>query len=254
MTKSKAVAKTTGTAVGEPVKFASMGASERIDKDDIRIPKLHLMQQMSDLVQSEVAKKGEYRNSVTNELLGAKNEKPVELIIFKKNKVWHEISTETKKYLRTVAFYGNEDLPFEGPDVDGVIVHRDKVLQYFCLLANEVKENPETAFPYCVDFKRTSRNAGAFLESTFLKMRGGGLPSYAKTFTLTAVERSNDHGTYWVKEVGVGRDVTQAEANLTETWINHLATKEEQGNVKVDETELNEQARTSPKSAAPTNF
>ena len=243
------------------VDFKFMGASERIDSEDIRISKMWLMQPMSKMVQEEKARVGEYRDSISGDKLGFRTQEPVEVFIFEKDKLWHEIDAHTNKYLRSVPYYGNEHLDKKGgTDKDGNEVNRDMVIRYFVLKASDVEEavktdNPSKAFPFALDFKRTSRETGTMLETNFAKTRGE-FPSYAYSYKITATEESNDKGTYWVKRAEQGRFITQPECLLVEEWIKTLQKKKDSGNVSVDDSDDKEGAATGnvDTGSAPNNF
>ena len=155
--------------------------AQEIDNEDILIPKMWLMQQMSEMVVNKSADSGEYRDSLTGELL----ETPLEVFIFSPYKTWQVTNTPKGKkradYVETLNYYENKDLPIEEEEKDGSITHRDKVLGFFCLIANDINSDP---FPYVIDFKRTSRRTGQSIVTKMAKLRSAKLPCYATTFII----------------------------------------------------------------------
>jgi len=227
------------------LKFSNdlMGATEDIDNEDIVIPKIHLMQSMSDLVREDVAKIGEFRNSRTNELLGTE----LEIFVFAMYKSWQvfEVSKKGKPvYVETLDYYDNATLQIEETMADGKQIHRDKVLGFFCLLVDELKQGG--AFPYIVDFKRTSRAAGQDLVTKFAKLKQfANLPSYAKTFKLTAKEATNDLGSFFVKNIETGRNITAEELPIVEAIARQIKESRAKGKVKVDDSDIKEESKVS---------
>jgi len=161
------------------------------------------------------------------------------VLVFDSYKSWQvsDIVKGKPVYRETLDYKGNEDLPINEENEAGVeVVHRDKVLGFYCLLLSEVVAGD--AFPYIVDFKRTSRRAGQTLVSKFAKLRSANLPSYAKVFSLGAKQESNDHGTYYVKTVSTGRDIEQDEVAAVERWLVSMREAKQRGTVRVDDTDL----------------
>ena len=83
----KEVVKAKSNEVGEVMDYAFMGASDNVDNEDILIPKILLMQQMSDLVQDDKAKSGQYCDSVEGNLLADKGAN-LDMIVFDSIKLW----------------------------------------------------------------------------------------------------------------------------------------------------------------------
>jgi len=91
------------------------------------------------------------------------------------------------------------------------------------------------AFPYIVDFKRSSAGEGNKLKNIFFKLRKmAKLPSYSKVFTLSSEFIQADYD-YYVKKVSGGRNIEADELAAVETWVRELQTNE--AKYSVDETE-----------------
>lgn len=210
-----------------------LGAGDNIDNEDIILPKLQLVQALSQAVADKQAEAGVYFNTVDKVSLGDK----VDIIVMSSVKLWQvfkevKVKNQIKKeYVQTIDFIGNESLPID-EEINGEVIHRDKLLRFYVLLVNDLKDG--IAFPHVVDFKRTSYNAGRELQSKFAKLRTVGLPSYAKVFTL-GTKFVQDEYDYYVKTVSVGRNIQADELKQVENWIVELSKNKQK--YKADESE-----------------
>jgi hypothetical protein len=215
-----------------------MGAGENIDADDIVIPKIHLAQALTPEAQDaqNEVKVGSYMHSVDKTLIGD----TMDMFVIGKVKLWqfyYEVKQGkkvTKEYLGTIEHNrDNKDLKdlcyipaelkekaAENGVTEAMLLKPDRILRFSVLLLEEVLHG--LAFPYFVDFKRSSYPAGTKLETTFAKMRSVNLPSYAKVFNLKSKFISNDFD-YYVKEVSVGRNIEKEELQAVEHWVSELA-------------------------------
>ena len=93
------------------------GAGESIDKQDNLIPKINLLQPLSELVQENKAKQGEFVENVNHKVLGTE----VTFLAFSHYntlQIW-----ENSKWKKTVSWLPEHaDLPYEGL-VNGVVYY-----------------------------------------------------------------------------------------------------------------------------------
>lgn len=232
-----------------------LGASENIDAEDIVIPKVHLAQALTPEVSSGVVKAGQYMNSIEKTSLG----EALDMFVIGKVKLWqfyYEVKQgkkTTKEYLGTIEHtpfnkdlseraYIPEELQKKAEEKgvnEDMLLKPDKILRFSVLLLEEVLGG--FAFPYFVDFKRTSYPAGKQLESIFAKMRSVNLPSYAKVFNLNSEFVSNDYD-YYVKKVSLGRNISKEELPAVEKWLRELS--DNKAKYKADESDVNEESYT----------
>jgi len=232
-----------------------LGAAENIDSEDIVIPKVHLAQALTPEVSAGTVKAGQYMNSIEKTLVGDS----LDMFVIGKVKLWqfyYEIKQGKKvqkEYLGTIEHTPQNkdlaDIPYIPEELrkraeekgvsEDMLIKPDKVLRFSVLLLEEVLGG--FAFPYFVDFKRTSYPAGKQLESIFAKMRSVKLPSYAKVFTLSSDFVSNDYD-YYVKKVGMGRNITTEELPQVERWLKELS--DNKAKYKADESDVNEESYT----------
>jgi len=149
-------------------------------------------------------------------------------------KVWRcfEVKKGKKEYTETIDYIGNEGLAID-EEIGGVTIHRDKVLGFYVLLVDEIKQG--MAFPYIVDFTRSSARSGKQLQTYFAKLRSVGLPSFAKVFTLSSKFITGEHD-YFVKEVSAGRNIETSEAQAVKLWLDNIAANKDR--MKEDDSDL----------------
>jgi hypothetical protein len=237
-TKDLTVAKANELAAfkGQFKSELGLGAGENIDNDDILLPKIQLVQALSQAVTDKQAQAGDYFNTVDKVVIGA----PIEVIVMSSVKLWQvfkEVPTgkggKTKlEYVETIDYLGNEDLGIDEEGADGQKIHRDKLLRFYVVLASDLADG--MAFPHVVDFKRTSYKAGRELQTKFARLRSVGLPSYAKIFALGTQFIQSEHD-YYVKTISVGRSILPEELVQVENWIIELQKNKQK--YKADESE-----------------
>ena len=237
---SKNLVTKASTEVGELKKMFNtelgLGAGENIDNDDILLPKIQLVQALSQAVTDKQASAGDYFNTVDKVVIGS----PIDVIVMSSVKLWQvfkEVPTgkggKTKlEYVETIDYLGNEDLGIDEEGADGQKIHRDKLLRFYVVLASDLADG--MAFPHVIDFKRTSYKAGRELQTKFARLRSVGLPSYAKIFALGTQFIQSEHD-YYVKTISVGRSITAEELAQVENWIIELQKNKQK--YKADESE-----------------
>ena len=215
-----------------------VSSGDSMDKVDFRIPKLTLIQGMTKAsYNTEKAAVGSYINSIEKNDLGDS----MDLFVMSDTKLWElkykvtEGKKVTEEYLGTIEYTNdNQDLrnnpriPEEleqraqekGVSVD-MLSQINMINRFYVLSVAEVMAGG--AFPYIVDFKRASYQAGVQLKNSFFKMKKvQNLPSYARVFTLGS-EFIQDEFDYYIKTVSGGRMITQDEIGAVESWIKELS-------------------------------
>jgi hypothetical protein len=216
-----------------------------ITSQDIIIPRILVMQGLSEMVTDGDAKFGEFRESMNKELLGdSKN--PVEFIPFLLEKVFieYEDLKDEKKYLRMIPITpSNDSLPYQDEEKSAegkmIKITRDRCMNFYVLLPKEIELG--TAIPYMLSFRRTSIKAGKKLATQmYVKNINSGKTPAATTCLLTNTKSSNDKGTFAVLDIQASRASTQVEQVEAFKWLNLI----KQGQAKVhaesfDEKEVN---------------
>ena len=218
-----------------PATYESGWGTEGVDKRDILIPKLLLMQGLSELVTEERAQIGDIVDSVTGEVLGTcrdSGKKPVKFIPISTFKTWVEFQkvNGTAKFTRIVPMTEeNANWAME----DGEFT-RDRCINFYVLLADRPEE-----LPYLLSFRRTGYRAGQKLATFFTKCelaarRGKPVPPAAKVWALAGSKQSNDKGTYYVFDVEMAGDTSKEALQTAFEWFQTLRTQQ----TKVDHSDL----------------
>ena len=219
---------------------------------DVIIPKLLLMQAMSDKVVDEKAKLGEIRDTA-NDALHGNFEKGIEVIPFYIFKAWTiqerpAGSTDSNdfKYKGTLPITReNDDWPFSEV-IEGIEVSRTRTFFAYCLLPNELN-----GLPYVIPFRRTSLRAGRVLHTQmYLSNRQAKLPPAGFTVWCKPKKDKNDRGTFAVWEVSKGRRTTTEELEASLGWLKMVRA----GQTKMDESDEDAPEGSSVSSSGPTNF
>lgn len=210
--------------------------SSAVSSSDIVIPRIIPMQGMSKLVTEGKAKFGDFRESMNGDLVGSVD-KPLEFIPFHFDKTWI-LYTEEKDNKGKIkkTFSGvepcvpaNENMPWEEKLSNGNRILRDKTINVYVLLADELKTG--MVMPYIISFKRTSYKGGMkLLTQCYTMNRAANLSPAAFVMKLVGKKVQNDDGTYVVVDVEKGRKATKEEELAALNWFKTVKS----GGAKVD--------------------
>jgi hypothetical protein len=222
---------------------------------DIVIPKVLPMQAMSKKVTDGQAMLGEFRDSLTGDLVGmsegfGKPAKPIEFIPFYMEKVWivfeaKDGNPKNLKFAKTIAIDAqNENYPYEEV-LNGVLIKRDRTMNFYCLNPADPK-----SIPFILSFRRTSVKAGQKIATTmFMKNINAGKTPASMVMELTGTKTSNDKGTFVVMDVREKRPSTDAEVASAFNWVKTVRA----GAAKVDNSDLQAEAETTAYNAVDTD-
>lgn len=197
-----------------------------ISAKDIVLPRILLMQPMSEKVTEGEAAFGDLIESLNGEKIGdLKN--PIEIIPFYMTKTFVEYNAndpKDKKYVRIVPITPeNDDLPYNddnGTDRDGkpCKIERDRCMNFYCLLPKDIENN--SAIPHIVTFRRSSAKAGKKLATQmYVKNRDAGLPPPAVMVNLSVAKDSNDKGTFGVLDVNFTKKTPENHVKECLRWV-----------------------------------
>lgn len=251
----KADAKTTavatrskGTAIttADPKTLSDWGVPQMTSRD-IVIPKILPMQAMSKKVTAGEAKFGEFRDSLTDEVVGDEK-RPIEFIPFFMEKCYVVMRKEKGQYKfnRTVPLVAeNEGEDFEQTN-EG---HEEKwyrTQNFYVLFPNEIENG--AAIPKLLSFRSSSAKAGNKLATVmFMQNLKAGKTPAAQVMQLSGAKTSNDKGTFIVMDVKTVRESTEAEVAEAFNWVKTIRA----GSAKVDHSDLEGEAATGPAAAEP---
>ncbi len=197
--------------------LTDMGASAQ----DIVVPRLLLMQNVSEMVGDDEAKMGDILNAQTNEVIGGLD-KPVEIIPLKMFKTWRVLDMTKKpaKFLREEPMTAeNEKDPWEFSE-GGQERRRDYSIHFFVLVKKEVDE--DEAFPCLVSFRRTSVKAGKHLATQLFKMAALGKPNWFRTAMLSVGKDKFETNTYALYQIERGNPTDEKGVAAAKQWYPSL--------------------------------
>jgi hypothetical protein len=228
---------------------------EQSSASDILIPKVLLMQALSDFVSEGKAANGDIVNSITGKVLGNKD-KPLEFIPLTFFNSW----INSEKIGNKFEYRGmeprtpkNDDLPWEY-EKDGTTWKRVKAINVYALLASDVEAemkdleeasksntmpDPDKAvLPVLISFRSTSLKAGQRITTHFEKVknyaeRGFNVQPYVSTFKLGCHRETNDLGTFFIFDVMEGGKTKAEFLKSAEYWRNMIV----KGKTKIDESD-----------------
>lgn len=188
------------------------------DAKDVVIPRISLMQGLSEAVADGHANMGDIVNSVNYEKLGGKDS-PVDIIPLKLFKtVTESVQRDGSwEYVKTYQWDAlSANLPLEDKDPEGNAIKRDRCLNVYCLVAKELEAG--TAFPYLLTFRRTSFMAGRKLSTHLSKAAFMKQYPWSHVLGLTCNLVKGDKGNYYVYDVVVKRRSTMPEQLAGAEW------------------------------------
>lgn len=263
------VKQATPLAVVEP-----QATTQEVLSSDIIIPKLLLMQGLSDFVTERKAGLGDVVRSTTVEKLG-NPETAIDFIPLKATMGWIEQEKVGQKfeYRKAVARTAqNENYPwsfwrnangaeFDRPGQMGATEwRRVKTIDVFALLPSDIDafekemakakstgEMPDltkTILPVVISFRSTSFNAGKTVATFFAQVaematHAPQVRSYAYTLPLGCVAEKNDKGSFYIFKVGQPKKLDAKYLPYAERWVNTLNSVKD---IRVDTTGDSERA------------
>lgn len=210
-TKDLSVSKGNEVATTSQVAQSSLG----ITANDIIIPKVLLMQAISEAVKARKIYAGQFLHSIDEVEMTS----PLEFIVLN---YFKEILTfEDKKYVKKEAWTHQKEVDLVREEIKGALVIQKSISHNFTIiLTKDIEEM--TPFPMVVSFKKTSVKAGKKLCTQLLMLEEFGAKPQDKTFKLSSKEESGDNGSYFVFEVSPGRKTTDEEKKVAYRWADRM--------------------------------
>jgi hypothetical protein len=175
--------------------------NKELFKNDLLIPKIWLVQSMSDLRKEKKADEGDFVDSQTAEIL-AESGKSLRFIVLKTFKRWHtfEVTPTGKEFLSSeiMVLGKNHDYKYEDT-LEGKQITRRQVISAYVLIERDALMGINK--PYIIDFASTSKYAGRILVSDIATLNNKGLPSFTGIFEMSAEEQDFDKGSAYVRKV-----------------------------------------------------
>jgi hypothetical protein len=203
-----------------------------VSTTDVLIPKILLMQSLSDFVVDDKAAAGDLVDSVSGEVVAGKG-KHLEVIPISMYKtVVIERNNGSKwEYVRTQPYKSGDEKNLWEFTENGERLRGNVTLNFFVLRADQV-DQPD-ALPYAAAFRRTSKKAGQYIATHFMKASMAGKPPMSKTILIGSKSEKGDQGPYHVFTAATGRDTAMPEMKAAFRWVEMV----KQGLTKVDESD-----------------
>lgn len=213
---------------------------------DIVIPRINVMQPMSEKVTAGKAAFGEIRDSLNNTLLGGFEQPSVEFVPFLMEKtfvVFDNSDPEDKTYLRIEPITpDNEDAKYEDEEKDdnGDIrkISRYRTMTFYVLLTSELKLG--AAVPYIIAFSKTSLMAGKKLTTQmYVKNINSGKNPAGMMAGLKCERMSQEKKTWAVLDVEVTKETPVEWQEEAFKWLKTI----KEGKAKVHAEAFSDEAQ-----------
>lgn len=225
-----------------------MGAAANISASDVQVPCLILAQSNSEFVQDRNSniKAGDFVHSITKEVYGSTDEKPVSLVVFDmfKTMIVSDVTGGGKKWLETKEWSEEMELePYE-EIFEGRTIRKEKCFNFCCFKSLDVREvkKPDgstgyAASPIIVKFKGGSLKNGKRLNQLFVDYLQFGAPSWASEILLKAKLEEKDGSKYWAYDFEQGEQTMEAQQHAAAHLFKQLQRARQNNELNVVDSE-----------------
>ena len=234
-------------------------------KNDIVIPKIWLMQTMSELAKdrNNDIGAGDYVNSRSEEiLLSIDDENPLAIIVLKTFKRWQtfKVVGDKKEFVSSevMVFGKNHDYKYEFSE-EGNSFTRRQVISAYVLLGKDVQKGINK--PYIIDFASTSKGGGRDLVSDIKIINTDkkhpktgalirkGKPSYVAWFKLGKFEEKKEHD-YFVKTIKFGNLLPEDVMAFLKDCYDEITSLIDSNAIEIDDRDVHDAAKNASGSKA----
>ncbi len=238
----------------DPALASGWGGMEGVDPSDILVPKMLIMQPISELVASGKVPAGSLIRSTTGEILGGKKGQDdvmvpfIPLLTYKDWTLKEEVNGKYEFRGREPFTAENADAPWDYTQ-NGKAWKRDKNINLFVLLPADIDRNitarkrmketgelpspDDSLLPMLIQFTRTSFKVGRGVVTHFAQSADMGIPAACSQLSIYTEFVKGDKGSYFVYKLGV-RATTDVEHLIqAKKWYGTLS--KAQGKIKVDD-------------------
>jgi hypothetical protein len=215
-----------------PVAAAASALPEFIEKSDLVIPKIKLIQKMSEEVDKGLAKAGDLFDTMENKVVGSEGN-PLEIIPLHNTKFfWMMDAVKNGKFIGVETYspdkanwrYDQAVKFYDKKENKMVDAYPTLVVSWFCLLVKELEEMGG-GIPVRIDFKSTSLETSKKLSTLITKGTFFKLPVFGRTYKLKVTKESNDKGTWNNLDVEVGTLVKKEWLDMAASFASMFQSK-----------------------------
>lgn len=193
---------------------ASWG-SEGSHAEDNLIPRIQLLQAMSEQCKTGTNRPGELVNSLSGEILAKPNEgvEVIPISMYREWQIMKKISETQFEFLRNEPITDLNTNWAKDDMENGYPIRRNRTLNFFVLLPTALNK-----MPFLVSFRKTSLQAGKKLATHFSLCRYEGKPPASTVFSLSAKYKTWKSNSFHVFEVAQKRDTQLTEMEKAYQW------------------------------------
>jgi hypothetical protein len=209
--------------------------NKELFKNDFLIPKIWLIQSMSELRKEKKADEGQFVDSQTGEILADLDE-TLKFVVIKTFKRWHTFKMvgDKKEFVSSeIMTLENANLAYQ-ETIEGVDYTRRQVISAYVLIERDAIRGINK--PYIIDFASTSKYAGRKMISDIKTLNDRGYPAFVGFFNMTSHEESFERGDAFVKDIQFGGFLPKtAMPFLVDCW-HHLESIQDQ--IEIDDRDV----------------
>lgn len=226
------------------ISLDAFGGSEMVDAQDLVMPKLRILQGLSDLVTSGEARFGDIYDAGSGKVVGNMKDVKLDIIPFYMEKLWivskYDASSDKYKFVRFDPV-NSTNIHREWEEViNGEKFKNDFNYRFYAMIP------ALGSMPYIIDMKGKSRRVGKQLVTMMYvtNKAEGKIPPYF-TIELGGISEKNDKGTYSVFTVRRMTEKPAPVATIKEAlgWYKSI----QSGAAKVDDSDIMEEENSGPK-------
>lgn len=213
---------------GLPAVESESWGSEGAAQADILIPRLQLMQDLSELVKTRQADSGDYVDSSTGKILIKKGQAG-EFIPLTMHRDWLISDVDPRDGKAKFRQKGgvvrmtpeNENLPTDDVDNEtGLAIKRHKSINLFVLFVPKLDE-----LPFMISFKKAGQYAGKQLATYFKVCQAKRVPPASQVWSLSSAPKTYNGYSFFVGSVKPCRDTTTQELAIAKQWYQSITSK-----------------------------
>ncbi len=203
--------------------------TENVEAKDILIPRIFLAQKMSEVVDKNDVKAGQFYKSTDKSVIGGLKIN-LDILILSFFKTWTiEVKKNEKFEFETVKPYFPSEASLEWEfEENGVSKRRNETYNFYVIPTSEIEKGE--VMPALLSFRRTQASCAKAILTYMKLMQNYRTPACTYVIELTSEIKENDFGSFHVPMMKQGRKATVDEMTVCKQWYDVISA----GAVKVD--------------------